>query len=455
MTDKSLDDLAALALMPQFGGGYWYSSIISKVARIPSDKLDTMGVCFNTRGYPILLYNPKFLEKLTNLEAVNVLIHEALHIFFRHITRFASYSNHERTNIACDIAINQNLKYLPTKKFRGVYPEDYSFPRDLTAELYYDLLKKLEEKGGKNNKNKVKVKAGSSNGNQQNSGGQGQGQQGSGNQSGSNNSNSDDDDQNQNENGGSGGSGSGFDDHSLWGKVLDEDGNLVDKDEAGVDCESNLDAMIRDIIQEWKQKGDCPAFAKAIIEALEKKSEFDWRRQLRMYVNTALSPRRRLSQKRVNRRFMDQEYILPGKKKCRQASVLVVRDTSGSMWSTEVQKMLLTEVCELSKRADVWLVDCDTEVKCEPYKVKKFDDVQEFKGGGGTSFVAPFKTAKKLNVDLVIYMTDLCGDFPDKREIGRYATNTIWCVWKENYYRDEETPFGRVVVVDALKDNDI
>lgn len=447
MTDKSLDDLAALALMPQFGGGYWYSSIVSKVARIPSDKLDTIGVCFNTRGFPILLYNPKFLEKLTNLEAVNILIHEALHIFFRHITRFASYSNHERTNIACDIAINQNLKYLPTKKFRGVYPEDYDFPRDLTAELYYDLLKKLEEKNG-GNKGKVKLKAGT-NGNS-NTSGNGQNQQGNGDQDGNSNNNQD---QNQDGNGNGNSGSSGFDDHSLWGKVLDEDGNLVDKDEAGVDCESNLDAMIRDIIQEWKQKGDYPAFAKAIIEALEKKSEFDWRRQLRMYVNTALSPKRRLSQKRVNRRFMDQEYILPGKKKCRQASVLIVRDTSGSMWSTEVQKMLLTEVCELSKRADVWLVDCDTEVKCEPYKVKKFDDVQEFKGGGGTSFVAPFKTAKKLNVDLVIYMTDLCGDFPDKREIGRYATNTIWCVWKQNYYRGEDAPFGRVVVIDALKED--
>lgn len=449
MTDKSLDDLAALALMPQFGGGYWYSSIISKVARIPSDKLETMGVCFNTRGFPILLYNPKFLEKLTNLEAVNVLIHEALHIFFRHITRFASYSNHERTNIACDIAINQNLKYLPTKKFRGVYPEDYNFPRDLTAELYYDLLKKLEEKNG-GNKGNVKLKAGT--GGNSNTNGNGKNQQGNGNQGSNSNNQSQDQDQDGNSSGGNGGN-SGFDDHSLWGKVLDENGNLVDKDEAGVDCESNLDAMIRDIIQEWKQKGTCPAFAKAIIEALEKKSEFDWRRQLRMYVNTALSPKRRLSQKRVNRRFMNQEYILPGKKKCRQASVLIVRDTSGSMWSTEVQKMLLTEVCELSKRADVWLVDCDTEVKCEPYKVKKFDDVQEFKGGGGTSFVAPFKVAKKLNVDLVIYMTDLCGDFPDKREIGRYATNTIWCVWKQNYYRGEGAPFGRVVVVDSLKED--
>lgn len=412
MTDKTLDDLASLALMPKFGGGYWYSSIVSKVARIESEAIPTMGVCFNTRGLPILLYNPKFLEKLTNLEAVNVLIHEALHIFFRHITRFISYSNHERTNIACDMAINQHLKYLPTKQFRGVYPDDYKFPHDLTAEMYYDLLKKLEQESEANG-----------------SGGKAILQQGES------------------------AAGEGFDDHSLWGKVLDENGNLIDREGSGVDCESELDALVREVIQEWKQKGDCPSWAKSTIEALEKKSEFDWRRQLRMYVNTALSPKKRLSQKRVNRRFMDFDYILPGKKKCRQASVLVVRDTSGSMWSEQVQRLLLTEVCELSKRADVWVVDCDTEVKCEPYKVKKFEDVQEFKGGGGTSFVAPFKTAKKLNVDLVIYMTDLCGDFPDKRDIGRYATNTIWCVWKDNYYSEEKAPFGRVVVVDDLNQN--
>lgn len=411
MTDRTLDDLAALALMPKFGGGYWYSSIVSKVARIQSDAIPTMGVCFNTRGLPILLYNPKFLEKLTNLEAVNVLIHEALHIFFRHITRFASYSNHQRTNIACDMAINQHLKYLPTKQFRGVYPDDYRFPHDLTAEMYYDLLRKLEQEQQSSGNQTVTAAAGN---------------------------NPD--------------CGEGFDDHSLWGKVLDENGNLIDRSESGVDCESELDALVREVIQEWRQKGDCPSWAKATIEAMEKKSEFDWRRQLRMYVNTALSPKKRLSQKRVNRRFMDSEYILPGKKKTRQASVLIVRDTSGSMWAERVQQMLLTEVCELSKRADVWLVDCDTEVKCEPYKVKKFEDVKEFQGGGGTSFVEPFKTAKKLNVDLVIYMTDLYGDFPDKREIGRYSSNTIWCVWKGNSYSGEAVPFGRVVVVDQLED---
>lgn len=397
MTDKTLDDLAALALMPKFGGGYWYSSIVSKVARIPSDKIPTMGVCFNSRGLPILLYNPEFLKKLTNLEAISILIHEALHIFFRHITRFASYPNKERTNIACDMAINQHLKYLPTKEFRGIYPQDYNFPNDLTAEMYYDLLKKLGKEQESN-------------------------------------------------------SSSGFDDHSLWGKILNENGNLIDVEGSGIDCESEIDTIVRSIIQEMKSKGTAPDWAKKIIEELDKKPTFDWRRELRMYVNTALSPRKRLSQKRVNRRFMEEDYILPGKKKSRQANVLVVRDTSGSMWSEEVQRDLMTEVLSINSRASVWLVDCDTEVKGEPVRVKKLDDIKEFKGGGGTSFVAPFKTAKKLNVDLVIYMTDLCGDFPDKKEIGRYATNTIWCVWKQNYYHGEDVPFGRVVVVDSLKE---
>lgn len=418
MTDRPLDDLAVLTLHTNFGGGYWYSAVINKLARIESDKIDTMGVCFNTSGNPILLYNPKFLKKLTNLEAANVLLHEALHIFFRHVSRHVTLSNHQRSNIADDMTINQHLKYLPDKTCRCVYPQDYGFPENLTSEAYYDLLRKKEQE---EQKGKDKGK------------GKGQGDQ----------------------SGGQGGKGDGgedeksdLDDHSLWGKVLDEDGNLVDAEDIGVDTSTAVDVMIKEVIEQCKNKGSAPSYIQAVIDELSKVPTFDWKRELRLYVNTALSPKKRLSQKRVNRRFMDFDYLLPGKKKSRQASVLVVRDTSGSMWAKEVQEALMAEVLSINSRATVQLVDCDTEVKGEPIRVRKLEDIKEFKGGGGTSFVEPFKVAKKLNVDLVIYMTDLYGDFPDKKEIGRYNYNTIWCVWKDNYDDSHKPPFGKVVVVD-------
>lgn len=424
MTDRPLDDLAVLTLQSQFGGGYWYSAVINKLARIESDKIDTMGVCFNTNGSPILLYNPKFLKKLTNLEAANVLLHEALHIFFRHVTRHFTLSNHQRSNIADDITINQHLKFLPDKTCRCHYPQDYGFPLDLTSEAYYDLLKKKEEEEKKGQKQKQK---GGKSG-----GGQGQGEQ----------------DKDSNEGDDEGDGKSDLDDHSLWGKVLDENGNLVDAEDMGVDTSTAVDVMIKEVIEQCKNKGSAPNFIQAVIDELTKVPTFDWKRELKLYIQSALSPKKRLSQKRVNRRFMNFDYILPGKKKARQASVLVVRDTSGSMWSKEVQEALMVEVLSISSRATVQLIDCDTEVHGEPIKVRKLEDIKEFQGGGGTSFVEPFKVAKKLNVDVVIYMTDLYGDFPDPREIGRYNYNTIWCVWKENYDDSHKPPFGKVVVVD-------
>ncbi len=84
-----------------------------------------------------LFYNPKWFEKLTDMEKVGFLAHEVMHVVFLHITRRAEREP-TRWNVACDYAINN---YLIAEGFilprGGLVDEQYN---DMTAEaIYADL----------------------------------------------------------------------------------------------------------------------------------------------------------------------------------------------------------------------------------------------------------------------------------------------------------------------------
>jgi predicted metal-dependent peptidase len=87
-------------------------------------------------------------------------------------------------------------------------------------------------------------------------------------------------------------------------------------------------------IKECREYGTLPAFVEKEIAALKVIKRHNWKKDLKVFVNTVLTSKKRLSQKRVNRRLHDAEYILPGKKKSRHPKLLLVRDTSGSMLAT-------------------------------------------------------------------------------------------------------------------------
>ena len=67
---------------------------------------------------------------------------------------------------------------------------------------------------------------------------------------------------------------------------------------------------------------------------------------------------------------------------------------------------------------------------------------REITGGGGTSFVPPFKHVKEKRIpcDVLIYLTDLEGDFPEGND---RIMNTIWVTIK-----DHPVPFGKRVLIE-------
>lgn len=416
----------------------FYTTILSRMVKVPVPKLGTMGVGFNSQGKIALCYDPEFIKQNTLEENQGVTVHEILHIFFRHLSRLPKEGTPESKylddlkNLATDMAINPLIE-LPLPK-GGVYPEQYNLPRDKSAEWYFEELKKLPKKECPQCGSAMPQPPKGSNSNQNSNSDQ--------------DSNEDQQDQNQKGKGNKkeccpncqNNQGT----HDMWDKVVDDAGNVKDFAEAGVDIdrEYELETLVIKAIKDCKDFGNLPAFVMKEIREVLKGDENLWRRQLKMMLNTVLTATTRLSYKKANRRFVDQvDYYMPGPKKDRKPRVLLARDTSGSVFNDESQDEFLSEMIAINKRAEVIVADCDTQIH-QVYKVKSKKDFKTYKGGGGTSFEPIFDLAKKLGVDGVIYLTDTEGSFPNADEIGKFRTKTIWATIG---LEEVDIPFGRHV----------
>lgn len=416
----------------------FYTYILSRMVKIPTKGLGTMGVGFNTQGKIALLYDPEFLKQNTDSENQGVVVHEILHVFFKHLTRLPKEGTPESKyfddlkNIAADMAINQLIK-LPLPK-GAIYPEQYNLPRDENAEWYFEELKKLPKKtcpkcghSTPQPKNENKDKGEGESEDQDESQGQDK-KQGKGNKP------QKDCPQCKGNKG----------THDMWDKVADEDGNLQNISESGlsIDQEYELETLVVKAIKDCKDFGNLPAFIQKEIRDILKGDTNLWKRKLKMFLNTVLTTSTVLSYKKSNRRFMEQvDYYMPGPKRERKARVLLARDTSGSVFDDEHQDEFLAEMAAISKRADVYVADCDTQVH-QVYKIKSKKDFKDYKGGGGTAFEPIFELAKKLGVDGIVYLTDTEGSFPKVEDIGKFKSKTIWTTFGQ----DKVTiPFGKHV----------
>ena len=391
----------------------FYATILSKIVKQPfspelikqleaSNQPVTAAVGFNQHGKITLHYNDEWLMSMSLCEAQGVIIHEVLHVFFRHQSRLPMLkgdSTNQIKNIACDMAINQYIASLPKLPNGGTacYPEQQNFPKDKSAEWYYDALRKKSEQ----QQEKVTLNAGS------------------------------------------------LDSHELWDKIIN-DGDKIEgtAKEKGIDADFEVNQVVMKSIAECKDYGKLPAFVEKELKALKEEKRHDWKHTLRVFVNSVLTTKRRLSQKRVNRRFSELDYFLPGKKKCRKPRILAVRDTSGSVFDDKIQNEFLNELIQISKRTDMMVADCDTEIN-QTYKVRKVKDFKKCRGGGGTSFKPVFEYALQENFDGIIYFTDTYGDFPTVDEARKFAHKTVWVTIDQDKV---ELPFGKHLNIDSKLD---
>jgi predicted metal-dependent peptidase len=359
----------------------FFASLLFGLPMVESREIPTMatdGVTF--------LYNPDWMDTLSQSEIIFVLAHETLHCVYKHMTRRES-RDPMRWNIAADYIINDVL----VRDNVGTMPKGALLDAALvqrgkgTAEGVYSLLpdnagkgKKPGDKGGPLDDIQAPGKS-------------------------------------------SGGSGD-----PAEVKKLEEDWNI----------------KTRQAHRAAEMCGKMPGAIKSMIEKLTK-SRVDWREVLRRFI----SERAKLDHSfaKPKRRYNGEDFILPSLQGERMGSIVVAVDCSGS-----VNPDLLTAFCselnairENLKPETLEVIYFDSRV-IETQSFTESDPLElKHLGGGGTAFSPIFKQVEKMDVPpvCVVVLTDLeCDDFG-----ASPACPVLWCVLEGS--RKLTAPFGEIVEV--------
>jgi predicted metal-dependent peptidase len=351
-------------------------------------------------GQMYMYYNPDDFDKRPVEEVRGILKHEVLHLILEHVFRREGRDPFE-WNIATDFAVNSFIKDLPKD---GLKAEDFKLPTKNSAEWYHQHLPDEFKKANRaqitfNEDGTITVE---------------------------------------------GPEGSGPNGEGRSKKTFRLLHDMDEFDTCNERCKEDpalAEAVVRGALETALEKcqGNVPGELQEYIDALLKKPTISWKQLLRQYFATSVRAGFKASWKRENRRFGPS---VKGKMRERVMNVMVAVDTSGSMGAEEFEEAIteIHHLCQLHK-GDKTVIEIDMTVQRE-YKMKKGLKV-DFKGRGGTSFVPLFDyiNEKAKKPDLLIYITDLYGDFPEYRP----SYPVIWL--RPSSSHADEIPWGRLVPI--------
>lgn len=188
--------------------------------------------------------------------------------------------------------------------------------------------------------------------------------------------------------------------------------------------------------------GSAPADMQQVLDRV-RATDIDWRQEVVDFARTAVAARSDWS--RSSRRHATAPVIYPRRKRDDVGTIIVVRDTSGSIdkpLCDEFSAQVTAMCADLNCSAIV--LDCDTKVHAE-YRIDPGGECPlKVIGGGGTAFGPAFDHARHLiddgeSIAGMIYLTDLDGAFPD--EPADYPV--LWAA----YGTRATAPFGRTIHV--------
>lgn len=336
-------------------------------------------------------YNPKFIADLKEKELAFVIMHEATHKMWRHLTTWSKLhaENHRLANYACDYVVNLMLKDLDPHETFMAMPRDKDGKvigliderfRGMNVKQVYDILKdECEGNGG--------------------SGGE------------------------QDEDG-------GLDTHD-WESA----GDLPE--ETKRELEREIDQAIRHgVITNQKVNGTGGGdLERAIGELLAPK--VDWREQLREYVKSVCAGKDNSSWRKPNRRFIGSGVYLPTLISERVHHVVAAIDTSGSIGGDELNAFLseLAAICEQVNPEHVDLLYWDGRVAGhETYDGADASNIVSSTkpvGGGGTSpsCITAYLKDKTLRPDVAVVLTDgYVGSDWGEEHGNAWPCPVLWCI---------------------------
>ena len=200
-------------------------------------------------------------------------------------------------------------------------------------------------------------------------------------------------------------------------------------------------------VDEASGKGSMPGEIGRVIDEI-RTPKINWREELMTLVK-APYPEDYTFQ-RPNRKQIGNDLYLPTLNGEKAGEIVIALDTSGSVLDTEIQAFVgeVNTIINDIKPEKVWLMSADYAVaKVEEYDSNQWFSYEDFKafGGGGTSFKPVFEHVvnENLNPDQLIYFSDMAvysSDFP--KDTPDYPV--IFVSTRKN----ASAPFGQIVYID-------
>jgi len=397
---------------------------------VPFEKkglLKKMGTPIFTTKKMVMAFDPDWFEKLTDEEAAGVVFHETQHPMRRHFSRGEFFDDHSKFNIAGDLGINDDGREAGYTLPEGVlYPETYKLPKGLSAEEYYDLIpdppQKPQGPGG--------------GGPAATGGGEGEGEP----------------DPKTPPCAGHCGGAAGNEqpgEDELDGEVETESPGAT-KSEAAV--ASMLKAQAKEISDfvAANGRGSVPNHLVEWAKFALAPPKVSWRRQLPRVLRRAIGRIQQggenYSKKRISKRSFMRGRVIPGLIS-QKPEVFIIRDTSGSMGSQQLQDVQ-NEVIGVLKAAgleDVMFMDADADAN-KPHRVTVKDIPRmPITGRGGTDFGPAIAIAAKAKPrpQLIMYFTDGDGPAPARQPFG---IEFIWVIIS-SYHNKAPAQWGHHIFV--------
>lgn len=387
--------------------------MIGKVSVVDKDLPFTA----QTNGLDVV-YGRGFVDSLNDKQLSFLILHENMHKAYRHMVVWEKLykQNSVLANMACDFVINlqihdydnnQEVTELPTTpegKVLGCYDEQY---RGMDAhQVFLELVKKYGKDAGK--PKLVVLGEGEAEG-------EGEGE----------------------------GLPDGLDEHDWEGAESMSD---KEKEETAREVES---ALRQGSILVGKMGGNVD---RNISEMLVPK--INWKDALREFVKSVTQGKDQTSWRRLHKRYIASDIIMPSSYDEKVGSIIIGIDTSGSIGTEELTQFLseVKSICDEVCPEAIDVLYWDTHVASrETYQGSELSNLTESTkpaGGGGTepACVPKYIHKHSMKGECLLMLTDgyIPDQDPSRWEIGMPV---LWCVKGNRSFRDNKV-VGKVVHVE-------
>lgn len=354
-------------------------------------------------------YGRAFMDTLSDVEINALVMHENLHIVFRHLLHSRDLFEEDRVtaNMAADYVVNDVIVNLKDKGLcklpKGALVDDKF--HNMHMREVYRLLRQQKQQQQQQQQN-----SGTPDGDPQSGDGKGDG------------------------------GGYEFDEHDTDGAASAK--NVEDVKE----LDSKIDRAIREGALLAGRLG--ATIPRSVSELLQPKTR--WQDELREFVSAATKGKDEYTWRTFNRRILANDLYLPSVENETIGEVVVAIDTSGSIGEVQLSEFAteLVSICDTCSPEALRVLWWDTKVHGEQVFRDNYSSIHKMLkplGGGGTrvACVSEYIMEKKIRAECVIVFTDGYVEGSPKWSV---TTPTLWLVTLNKGWTP---PAGRTVVFES------